>query len=133
MKKKKILVIADSPLAPSGVGTQTRYMIEGMLKTGEFSFVCLAGAMKHPDYRPQKVEPYGNDFIIYPVDGYGDQNTVRTILNQHKPDVLWFMTDPRFYVWLWDIEDEIRKTFTSYAKDLSISWSERGQGWGELC
>ena len=41
-KKKKILIIADSPLAPSGVGTQTKYMIEGMLKTNEFSFVCLA-------------------------------------------------------------------------------------------
>jgi hypothetical protein len=31
MSKKKILVIADSPLAPSGVGTQTKYMIEAML------------------------------------------------------------------------------------------------------
>ena len=28
MTKKKILVIADNPLAPSGVGTQTKYMIE---------------------------------------------------------------------------------------------------------
>lgn len=109
MKKKKILVIADSPLAPSGVGTQTRYMIEGLLATGEYSFVCLAGAIKHQDYRVQKVEPYGEDFLIYPVDGYGNQNTVRTVLNQHKPDALWFMTDPRFYVWLWEIEDEIRK------------------------
>ena len=28
MTKKKILIIADSPLAPSGVGTQTRYVID---------------------------------------------------------------------------------------------------------
>jgi len=53
--KKKILVIADNPLAPSGVGTQTRYMIEAMLRTGEYSFICLAGAIKHKDYKPIKV------------------------------------------------------------------------------
>tara|TARA_Y100000310_G_C20687249_1_gene819874 strand:+ start:1220 stop:2467 length:1248 start_codon:yes stop_codon:yes gene_type:complete len=109
MEKKKILVIADSPLVPSGVGTQTRYMIESMLRTGEFRFVCLAGALHHDDYRPQKVDPYGEDWIIYPVDGYGNQNLIREFLRVHKPDILWFMTDPRFYTWLWEIEDEIRK------------------------
>lgn len=30
------------------------------------------------------------------------------MINIHKPDILWFMTDPRFYEWLWDMEDEIR-------------------------
>ena len=109
MEKKKILVIADSPLVPSGVGTQTKYMIEPLLRSGKYKFVCLAGAIKHEDYRPQKVEPYGDDWVIYPVDGYGNQNLIREFLRVHKPDVLWFMTDPRFYIWLWEIEDEIRK------------------------
>ena len=108
MKKKKILVIADSPLAPSGVGTQTKYMIEGMLRTGEFSFVCMAGALKHPSYQPMKIDPYGEDWIIHPVDGYGNADIVRQMITHYKPDALWFMTDPRFYVWLWDMEDEIR-------------------------
>ena len=107
-EKKKILVIADSPLAPSGVGTQTKYMIEALLRTGEFKFFCLAGAIKHPDYRLQKVDPWGDDFLIKPVNGYGDPNIVRAALRDYKPDVLWFMTDPRFYIWLWDMEDEIR-------------------------
>ncbi len=106
--KKKILVIADSPLAPSGVGTQTKYMIESMLRTEEFSFVCLAGALKHADYRPVKVEPYGEDWIIHPVDGYGNPDIIRQLINTYKPDALWFMTDPRFYIWLWQMEDEIR-------------------------
>ncbi|OUV98770.1 MAG: hypothetical protein CBD16_09485 [Betaproteobacteria bacterium TMED156] len=108
MKKNKILVIADSPLAPSGVGTQTKYMIESMLETGEFQFYCLAGAIKHLDYRIQKVEPWNDDFKIKPVDGYGDPNLIRSILRDYKPDVIWFMTDPRFFVWLWSIENEIR-------------------------
>ena len=106
--KKKILIIADSPLAPSGVGTQTKYMIEGMLKTGEFSFVCMAGAIKHNSYQPIKVSPHEDDWIIHPVNGYGDAGIVREIIEYYKPDALWFMTDPRFYIWLWSMEDEIR-------------------------
>lgn len=108
MNKKRILVIADSPLAPSGIGTQTKYMIEGLLATKEFSFVCLAGAIKHNSYQPMKVEPWENDWIIHPVDGYGNPDIVREMILYYKPDALWFMTDPRFYIWLWEIEDEIR-------------------------
>ncbi len=108
-QKKKILVIADSPLVPSGVGTQPKYMIEAMLETGEFSFICLAGAIKHNDYRLQRVDPWVEDWHILPVDGYGSPEIIRSIIAQHKPDALWFMTDPRFYVWLWNMEDEIRK------------------------
>ena len=108
--KKRILVIADSPLVPSGVGTQTRYMIEAMLKTGKFSFVCIAGAIKHDDYRPLKVEPYEEDWMIHPVDGYGNPAIIRQMIQFYKPDALWFMTDPRFYIWLWQMEDEIRKS-----------------------
>tara|TARA_Y100000004_G_scaffold16310_1_gene16960 strand:- start:34 stop:1320 length:1287 start_codon:yes stop_codon:yes gene_type:complete len=108
MKKKKILVISDHPLSPSGVGTQTKYMIEALLKTGRYSFMCLGGAMKHNSYEPQRVAPYEEDWIIYPVDGYGTQELIRSILHTQKPDLVWFMTDPRFYGWLWEIENEIR-------------------------
>ena len=62
MKEKiKVFVIADHPFSPSGVGTQTRYMIEPLLKTGKFSFICFGGAIKHEDYNPQKLEQYGED------------------------------------------------------------------------
>jgi len=108
MNKKKILVLSDHPLSPSGVGTQTKYMIEALLKTGRYQFVCLGGAMKHNDYQPQRVEPYQDDWVIYPVDGYGNHEMIRSVLQKEKPDVLWFMTDPRFYGWLWEIENEIR-------------------------
>lgn len=106
--KKKILVISDHPLSPSGVGTQTKYMIEALLKTGRYQFVCLGGAVKHKDYTPQQVEPWGDDWRIFPVDGYSNQEIVRSCLQKERPDALWFMTDPRFYSWLWEIENEIR-------------------------
>ena len=109
MKEKiKIFVISDHPYSPSGVGTQTRYMIESLLDTGEFSFICFGGAIKHKDYSPQKFEEYGEDLVVYPVDGYGTQETIRSVLRTEKPDMLWFMTDPRFFSWLWEMEDEIR-------------------------
>ena len=108
MKKKTILVLSDHPLSPSGVGTQTRYMIEALLKTGRYRFICLGGAMKHNDYNPVRVEPWGDDWTIFPVDGYGNHEVIRSILQKERPDVLWFMTDPRFYEWLWEIENEVR-------------------------
>ena len=107
-EKIKVLSISDHPLSPSGVGTQTKYMVEALLETGKFKFVSLAGAIRHNDYTPQKTEEWGDDWTIYPVNGYGDPDLVRGLIRQEKPDILWFMTDPRFYEWLWLIENEIR-------------------------
>ena len=108
-KKIKVLTISDHPGIPSGVGTQTRYVIEALLKTGRYSVVSLGGAVKHPNYDPQRMEGYDpEDWKVFPVDGYGDPMIVRSIISAEKPDILWFMTDPRFYRWLWAMEDEIR-------------------------
>jgi hypothetical protein len=35
-KKIKVLTISDHPLSPSGVGTQTKYVIEALLNSGKF-------------------------------------------------------------------------------------------------
>ena len=111
MEKKKILVISDHPLAPSGVGTQTKYVIEALILTGKYQFTCLGGAVKHQNYEPQVVSDprWGErDWVVYPVDGYGNAELIRRIMVEQKPDLLWFMTDPRFYPWLWQIENEVR-------------------------
>lgn len=108
MQKKKILTLSDVPLSPSGVGTQTKYFIEALLKTGRYEVISLGGAIKHSNYQPIKVEPYGDDWRIYPVDGYGNDEIIRSILQKERPDMLWFMTDPRFYGWLWEMENEVR-------------------------
>jgi len=104
----KILTLSDHPLSPSGVGTQTRYIIEGLLKTGKYQFLSFGGAIKHNKYEPQKTEEWGDDWLIWPVDGYGTQDQLRAIIHQQRPDMLWFMTDPRFYGWLWQIKNEVR-------------------------
>ena len=107
-KKIKILTIGDNPLAPSGVAIQTKNMIEGLLKTGDYKIFSFGGAIKHQDYEPFTTNEYGEDWIIQPVDQFGNDDQIRSIMRTFKPDILWFMTDPRFYEWLWNLENEIR-------------------------
>lgn len=109
--KKKILILSDHPLVPSGVGTQAKYLIQGLLATGKYQVVCGGGAIKHPDYKTQMVDPekYGEDWKIYPIDGYGDKAFMRRMLAFEKPDAIIIFTDPRFFVWLWEMEDEVRQ------------------------
>ena len=107
-KRIKVLTISDHPLSPSGVGTQTKYIIEALLKSDKFDVVSLGGAIKHPDYKPMMTEEWKERWKIFPVDGYGTQDIVRSVIRNERPDILYFMTDPRFYGWLWEIEAEIR-------------------------
>jgi hypothetical protein len=100
MKKKKILVISDHALSPSGVGVQTRFLIEGLLKKGDMSFIQLGAAVKHQDYRTIIVN---EDFIIKPIDGFGNPDMLRALLLNEKPDALFIFTDPRFFTWLFEI------------------------------
>ena len=107
---KKILTISDHPLSPSGVGTQTKYFIDSLLETGDYEVFSLAGAIKHHDYSMIIPEEHNGNWKILPVDGYGDQDMLRDIISHEKPDLLWFMTDPRFYGFMWEIDDEIRSS-----------------------
>jgi glycosyltransferase involved in cell wall biosynthesis len=106
VKKKKILFLSDHPLAPSGVGVQARMLIDGLVKTGKYSFLCLGGAIKHPSYETVFVS---EDFIVKPVDGFGTREQIRNILLTERPDALLIFTDPRQFIWLWEIEDEIHQ------------------------
>lgn len=107
-KKIKLLVISDHLFSNSGVGSQSKYMVDALLKTGDYTILALGGAVKHRDYRPTRTQEWGEDLTIIPVDGYGTPDMVRGILRDFKPDILWFMTDPRFWAWLWNFEQEIR-------------------------
>ena len=107
-KKIKVFTLSDMPLSPSGVGTQTKYICDALLKSGKFKIISFGGAIKHPQYDPIKTEEYGDDWIIYPVDGFGTPEMIRSLIRQEKPDILWFMTDPRFWGWLWEMENEVR-------------------------
>lgn len=104
--KKKILMLSDHPLSTSGVGTQARWLAQGLIATGKWSFRCFGGAVKHDNYDTVKVN---DDFIIKPTNGFGDKNLLRMTLAVEKPDVLLLFTDPRFFIWVWEMEDEVHQ------------------------
>ena len=105
MKKKKIIVISDHALSHSGVATQTKFLIEGLIKKGDMTFRQLGAAVRHDDYDIVKVN---DDFFIKPVDGFGDTNLIRNILLNEKPDAIIIFNDPRFFEYLFLIEEEVR-------------------------
>ena len=115
MSKIKILTLGDHPFSPSGVGIQTKNMVEGLLETGRYSVVSLAGALKHQDATPIVTEKWGDDWKVFPVGGedekkniFGTPEIVRSVLRTERPDIVWIMTDPHWWRWLWQLEDEIR-------------------------
>jgi glycosyltransferase involved in cell wall biosynthesis len=93
-------------VSTSGVGTQARWLINGLGNTGKYSFRCFGGAIKHDSYETVVVSP---DFVIKPTNGFGDRNLLRKTLAQVRPDALMLFTDPRFFVWTWEMEDEIHQ------------------------
>lgn len=106
MEKKKILVISDHALSSSGVGLQTRYLIQGLLEKNKYKFLCLGAAMKHENYNVIQVTP---DFVIKPIDGFGNKEMIRVLLAQEKPDAIFIFTDPRFFMHIFEMEDEIHQ------------------------
>lgn len=105
-QKKTILFLSDHPLSTSGVGTQARWLISGLINTGKYSFKCFGGAIRHDNYETVVVNP---DFIIKPTNGFGDKALLRKTLAQVKPDAVFLFTDPRFFIWVWEMEDEIHQ------------------------
>lgn len=104
--KKKIVMIGDHPLSVSGVGTQSRYLINGLINTGKYTFRCLGAAKKHQSYDTVKMN---DDCIIKPVDGFGNREIVRYILATERPDAMLIFTDPRFFIYLFEMEDEVHQ------------------------
>ncbi len=104
--KKKILMLSDHALSTSGVGCQSRFLIDGLVKKGCWTVRQFGAAMKHADYNVVQVNP---DFIIKPIDGFGSREMILQALAAEKPDVLFLFTDPRFFIYIWEMHDEINK------------------------
>ncbi len=106
MKKNKIIALSDHALSTSGVGTQSRHLFSGLVEKGDWSIRQFGAALKHADYRTIVVN---DDFIIKPIDGFGTQEMLRISLATERPDGLFIFTDPRFFIWLFEMEDEIHQ------------------------
>ena len=115
-ERKKILLICDDIRVHSGVATVAKEIV--LHTCQHFNWVQLAGAIKHPDagkrfdLSADTNKETGIDdssVFIYPTDGYGNPELVRQLIKMEKPDAIFLVTDPRYFMWLFNIENEIRK------------------------
>jgi len=115
-QRKKILLITDDIRLPSGVGGVGKDII--LNTSHRYNWVNLGGAMKHPDagkrfdLSQDTNKEMGIDdssVTIYPTSGYGDPQLIRNLINIEKPDAIFLITDPRYFEWLFNMENEIRK------------------------
>ena len=114
-QRKKILLICDDIRVHSGVATVAKEIV--LHTSHHFNWVQMAGAIKHPD-QGKKIElsPSINEtkgiedssVVLYPQDGYGNPDILRQIINIEKPDAIMCFTDPRYFIWLFNMESELR-------------------------
>jgi len=114
--RKKILLLTDDIRVHSGVAQIGREMV--INTSHRYNWVQLAGAVKHPDKgkRMDVSEDTNNkagikdsSVILYPTDGYGNPDLLRQIIQLEKPDAIFLITDPRYFVWIFQMENEIRR------------------------
>lgn len=105
-KKMKVIVLCDHPFGTSGVGVQARFLLHGLMQTGNYSFRVLGGALRHENY---DVAAVSEDLMVLPVNGFGTKEQLRQILVTEQPDALLLFTDPRQFIWVWEMEDEIKQ------------------------
>jgi glycosyltransferase involved in cell wall biosynthesis len=115
-ERKKIMLICDDIRVHSGVATVARELV---LNTAQhFNWVNIAGAINHPEKGKRFDISKDTDtntgltdasVFLYPVDGYGNPDLIRQLIQIEKPDAIMLITDPRYFEWLFMIENEIRQ------------------------
>ena len=115
-ERKKILLLTDDIRVHSGVATIAREIV--VQTSHHFNWAQIAGSIKHPDKGKRmdlsedtnKTIGIDDSYVmLYPVDGYGDGNILRQVIDLEKPDAILLVTDPRYFEWLFAMENEIRK------------------------
>ena len=115
-QRKKILLITDDIRLPSGVGNIGKEIV--IHTAHHYNWACVGGAINHPDkgkrfdLSPDTNQTCGIEdasVFLYPSDGYGEPNLLRTLIKLESPDAIMMITDPRYFAWLFQIENEIRK------------------------
>jgi|688.fasta_scaffold79533_2 hypothetical protein len=115
-ERKKILFLCDDIRMTSGISTMAREIVVGT--SHKYNWVNLGAAINHPDQGKRldisqdtgRVTGISDASVyIYPISGYGTPELVRQLIDMEKPDAIMFFTDPRYWIWLFQMENEIRR------------------------
>lgn len=102
----KILVISDDPRSNSGYGKITANFTRHMVEQGH-EILLMASSSPNAQMPFQSIEWEGCK--LWRVPNYGHQEHVRYFLDEEKPDVILANADPRFFDYLFKMDNEIRK------------------------
>lgn len=114
-QRKKILFLCDDIRMHSGIATMAREIVLGTCH--RYNWINVGAAINHPEVgkKIDLSQDSGNragipdaSVFLYPQNGYGDSMIIRHMLKVEKPDAIFFFTDPRYWEWLFQIENEIR-------------------------
>ena len=115
-ERKKILLMCDDIRMHSGVGNVGKDLVIHLAH--RYNWINVGGAINHPD-AGKKLDialDVNNlagisdaEVFVVPSNGYGDPMFLRQILQAEKPDAIFLITDPRYWSWLFAMENEIRK------------------------
>lgn len=106
MKKIKLLVVSDDIRFFTGVGIQCEKLLRGLNKKGIYDIVEIAGSL----IPQEKVPLIYNGIKLYPTsDGYGNPSLFREVFAKEKPDIVLTFSDPRFFSYLYVLDNEIRR------------------------
>jgi len=115
-ERRRILLLTDDIRVHSGVANIAREMVINTCH--RYNWVQLAGAIKHPETGKRldlsqdtsnKTGIEDASVIIYPTDGYGNPVLLRQIIELENPDAIFLITDPRYFTWVFEMENELRK------------------------
>ena len=115
-QRKKVLLLCDDIRFTSGISTMAKEIVIGTAH--HFNWVNVGAAIQHPEQGKRLDVSQDTSTIagipdasvhIYPSSGYGTPELLRQIIELEKPDALMFFTDPRYWIWLFQVENEIRK------------------------
>lgn len=114
-ERKKILFLCDDIRMHSGVATMAREIVVGTCH--RYNWVNIGAAINHPEVgkKLDLSQDTSNragipdaSVYLYPQNGYGDTTILRKFLDLEKPDAVFIFTDPRYWEWLFQIENEVR-------------------------
>ena len=132
-KKKKILLMSDDLRMHSGIATQSKEFVMGTLH--HYDWAQIRGAVKHQeegkivdmsDAVKNQLKIKDAYLKIYPVSGYGHPDLLREILQIEKPDAILHFTDPRFWIWFYEMEHEIRQNIPIFYYNI---WDDLPDPW----
>jgi glycosyltransferase involved in cell wall biosynthesis len=115
-QRKTILLLCDDIRFTSGISTMAKEIV--IHTAHRFNWVNLGAAIQHPDQGKrfdicQDTSALANipDASVYiiPTSGYGTPELLRQVIDMEKPDAIMFFTDPRYWIWLFQMENEIRR------------------------